>query len=829
MPTWTDDSTVPDSETPLPNPDPNASLGGSPVGLLGSPHVSLAEETKTDRLGLNTKHRVAWAAAALVCAAAGIVGSLLGAHTVAHTDANRTRAAFKQTSTGVAAASTASIQREEDLALDAATFFAAHPKASPAQFAAWNKWTHPLRSYPELERLGLVTIVRAPELAAFKARLGGRTLKPTPRPTSPRPASASKHSNTPSSGDSFHCYALAGLARGIAKYPPAGLDYCTQISGLLASRDSGARSSLAVATGSTQALAVETPVYASGVPPTTAAHRGAFVGWLHEVLAPGIILQRALRGHPASAAQLSYRIGSSSITSTSGTPPAGAQRASIGLRGGWSLTVFGSTASAGVLGDGPALALLIVGVLLSVLLGLVVYLLGTAHEPEPVEEQVELHEDLYDALTGLPNRALTLDLAERVIARTGRQSGMLAGALLIDIDWFKDVNEKLGQTAGDQALKIVVDRLESVVRAGDTVGRLGGDQFVILVESQARGIKLDSLARRVIEALHTPVELEGFGPSFFLTASIGVAFGRYVIADDLLRDARLALLASKAAGKDRYTLFNANMRSVTEGHGMLEVDLNAALAEQQFLLEYAPIYELGSERVAALEVLLRWQHPRQGVLEPSEFMTLAEETGLIVPIGRWVLEQACNRAAAWSVAGHRISVSVTVSATQLNRDGFVTDVRRALQQSGVDPSLLTLAIDEDTVMLDIESFAARAAEIRALGVRIAIDNFGNSYAHRAALAQAPLDFLKIDRSSLATSEDEDYRSWLWEAILHFGNEISATVVAKGVDTAEQASSLRTIGCTMAQGAFAGEPLAAEAVESLLEGTLLSVQASPTGS
>ena len=282
---------------------------------------------------------------------------------------------------------------------------------------------------------------------------------------------------------------------------------------------------------------------------------------------------------------------------------------------------------------------------------------------------------------------------------------------------------------------------------------------MILVESAARGVRLDSLARRVIEALHEPVELDGFGPSFVLTASIGVAFGRYTAPDELLRDAHEA---AKAAGKDRYTLFNANMRSVIEGQGVLEAELNTALRDGQLFLLYQPIFDLDTRTVTGFEALVRWQHPEQGVLAPADFLPLAEETGLIVPIGRWVLEHACSRAAAWNVAGHRIGVSVKVSAKQLSRDGFVTDVRRALQQSGIEPTLLTLEIAETTVMRDVAAATERLREVKQLGVRIALDDFGSAYAAHADLQQLPLDYLKVDRGSLAASDTEDYRSWLLE-------------------------------------------------------------------
>ncbi len=402
-----------------------------------------------------------------------------------------------------------------------------------------------------------------------------------------------------------------------------------------------------------KALEIVTPVYRGVLPSSVVGRRAAFVGWLHEVLAPGVVLRAALHGHPGSAVRLRYRTGPASVAFTEGTQQRDAQSMATNLQNGWAVRSFGGPAGGGVFTDGDALALLIAGIVLSALLGLLVFVLGTARPQAPELQTRELPgEDLYDALTGLPNRTLTLDRAERMVARAGRDSGMLAGALFVDIDRLKEVNEKLGQAASDQLLRIVGERLEVVVRAHDTVGRLGGDEFVVLVESAARGVRLDSLAQRMIEALHKPVELDDFGPSFVLTASIGVAFGRYATVDDLLRDAHLALTSAKAAGKDRYTLFNANMRTIIEGRAVLEAELNIAIQDTQFFLLYQPIYDLGTRRAVGLEALIRWQHPVQGVLAPGDFIQLAEETGLIVPIGRWMLEEACTRAAAWNVTGH---------------------------------------------------------------------------------------------------------------------------------------------------------------------------------
>ena len=814
--------------------EPRSTDGGARPTPLPSPRGDRLADVKQlfHSRKLFGSRKAVWTAVALACVAAGTVGSVLGAHAVARSDAAKARQSSQQTSAGIASTVKLAIQHQEDLLLGASTFFAGNSEASPAEFDRWAGWAHALRSYPELEQLGFVTLVRVAELAAFEARVTGHEVKPLGAGSAP--AAAGGLRVAPRSDHHYYCLAVAGIARSAAVSAPAGLDYCALTPRLLVARDSGLSSYGLVSAGGSRALVFETPVYRGNVTPhTVAGRRAASVGWLREVLAPGVVLAQALQGHPDDAARLSYRSSSASAVFASGAPQPGAQSTTIDLHRGWTVQSFAAVAGAGVLTDGSALALLIVGCLLSALLGLVVFVLGGGHTPvlalAPAAKPRETSgEALYDALTGLPNRALMLDRAECMLARAGRQSGLLVGALFIDIDWFKDVNERLGHAAGDQLLKIVAERLENVVRTGDTVGRLGGDEFVLLVETAARGARLDSLARRVVEALHKPFELDDFGPNFFLTASIGVAFGRYATPDDLLRDAQLALYAAKSAGKDRYTLFNANMRSVIEGRGVLEVELNAALQERQFFLLYQPIYDLSTKKVAGLEARVRWLHPKQGVLAPEDFIPLAEETGLIVPIGRWVLEEACGRAAAWNVAGHQVGISVSVSASQLNRDGFATDVRRALQQSGIEPSLLTLEVAETTVMSDIAAAVARLEEIKQLGVRIAIDDFGGSgYAYHSDLRRMPLDFLKVDRSSLAAAEDEDYRTWLLEAILIVGRDLSLTVIAKGIESHEQLASLQAMGCTMAQGALMGKPTPANDIQSLFDADLPAAPASST--
>jgi diguanylate cyclase (GGDEF)-like protein len=783
----------------------------------GSPAGHAQDEGTPPRRAWSAR-RAAATVVATVCLAAGVIASILGAHTVARNDARTARASFHQSSGQIASALKLALQHEEDLQIAASTFLASNPDATGAEFHAWAKWAHASSSSAELQELRLIKLVPARGLASFVSR-------------GIKPAAAGAPRIVPVGSRPSYCLALAGLGRGALRAVPAGLDYCARTPRLLASRETGRTLYTPVAAGTSKALAIQTPVYRGETRPVSAlGRRAAFAGWVRQVIVPDVVLAAALRGEADAAARLRYRASGSTVVFTSGTPVAGAQARTFTLRDGWTLKSFGPTASASIGSNSSAQALLIGGCVVTALIALLILLLGSGGQSSQAARVAPApssgHEDLYDPLTGLPNRGLTLDLAERMLARTGRQSGVLAGALIVDIDWFKDVNDKLGTPAGDQLLVTVAERLGRVVRAQDTVGRLEDDRFVVLVESAARGVRLDSLARRVIEAMHKPVELDGFGPSFFITASIGIAYGQYTDTGELLHDARLAMTAAKAAGKDGYTVFNANMRSVIEGRGVLEAELNTALQDSQFFLLYQPIRDLASSKVVGLEALIRWQHPKRGVVSPDEFIPLAEETGLIVPIGRWVLDEACARAAACNVGGPRVGISVTVAANQLNREGFLIDVRRALQQSGLEPSLLTLEIAESTVMHDVSASAERLEEIKRLGVNIAIDDFGNAYAYRSDLQRLPLDYLKVDRSCLAASDDEDYRNWLLEAILILGRDLSLTVIAKGVENYDQMSSLQTMGCTMAQGLFTGQPLGADAVTGLFEAQAPAAASTP---
>ncbi len=737
--------------------------------------------------------RALWAVAALLCVLAGAACSLPIAHSLAGHKASDARSAFRARSAQIASNLNNAIRHREDLTIAASSFAAADRKLTPAEFGAWARWARVLPRYPALQRLGLIKVV----------------------------------------GHSQRCLSAAEVVRGGVPPTPAGVDYCAREKRLLASRGSGV-SILRTPAGHAGVVEVQTPIYRGLAPSSVKARNAAFVGWLREAIKPSAMARQALAGHFGYAAELRYGRGPAAIAFAGGeTAGAKAQSATTRLVNGWSLESIGPPAAASLLGEGR-IWILVAGLVIGLMLGLLALALAVRRAPPeqpapavgpappPISEPpAPVQEVLNDPLTGLPARALTLDRAECMLARAGRQSGMLAGVLLIDIDWFKDVNEKLGRQAGDQLLKIVAERLEGAMRTEDTVGRMEGDRFAVLVQCSSRSARLDSLAQRVLETLHMPLELDGFGPSFFMTASIGAAFGRYESPEDLMRDGGLALESAKAAGRDRYMLFNASTRNVIEGRGVLETELSAALSGGQLFLLYQPIYDLGARRVVGLEAQPHWQHPERGVLPAAEFLPLAEECGLIVPIDRWALEQACSRAAAWEVEGHGVGVSVKIAAEQLHREGLITDIRRALQQSGVQPALLSLAIPETAVMHDVAAAAERLGEIKQLGVRLAIEDFGGSgYAYHSDLRLLPLDCLRVNRSALAASDDADYREWLFEAILMVGRELSLTVIAKGIESGEQLSAVRARGCTTAQGASLSAAVPAEAVVSVCEAGLL---------
>ncbi|MBA3809507.1 MAG: EAL domain-containing protein [Solirubrobacterales bacterium] len=762
-------------------------------------------------------HQSVWVAITGLLVIAGTLGAVFGAQAVARSDADKARLSFHLSSAEIASTLKLAIQHEEDLVVGASAYVAGNPNSSAADFDRWAESVHAMQRYQELLDIGLVTMVPASHLAVFQARMAAHPLRPF-GPATVLPAESGEV--IPTGSRSYYCLAVAGLTRSAKTYLPGGLDYCALAPTLVAGRDTGLPSYAPFMAGGGTTLGIETPVYRGGVVPSTlAARRRAFRGWLGELLKPQVVLSRALEGHPNMAVSFRYDAPGSHVAFKAGHARAGEQIAKIDLHNGWTVQSFGAPVARGVFSNWHALTMLIGGTLLSLVFGALGFVLGTGRRRALAlvhEKTRELsHQALHDALTGLPNRALVLDRAEQLLSRGSRQQGTLAGALFIDIDGFKHVNDNLGHAAGDHLLKTVGERLQGAVREQDTVGRLGGDEFVVLLDTAGEERTLDILADRLTEVLREPVELDGGGRLFAVTASIGVAFGQYSSPDTLLRDADLALYAAKAAGKDRYALFDASMNEGAEGRLELEADLAVALRHGQFYLLYQPIFDLPSQGIVGVEALIRWKHPVRGVVPPDSFIPLAEDTGKIVEIGRWVLQEACRQAAVWAGEGLELGIAVNVSAHQLARPGFAEDVRAALEKSGIAPSLLTLELTETTLMRDVGAACESLKEIKQLGVRVAIDDFGTGYASLSQLQRMPVDILKIDRSFVAALNDGGQSRELLQAILGVGEALSLLVVAEGIEERLQMTMLEEMGCEMAQGSLMGKPGPAELIGELL--------------
>ena len=427
------------------------------------------------------------------------------------------------------------------------------------------------------------------------------------------------------------------------------------------------------------------------------------------------------------------------------------------------------------------------------------------------------HRAFHDALTGLPNRALFRDRVEQALARA-RRDGTTVAVLMLDLDDMKWVNDSLGHAAGDALLREVAERLARTARAADTVARLGGDEYAILLEGSADPMLGVAVAERVLEALMTPVTIDAH--AFPARASIGVAHAELRgsgahDADVLLRNADAAMYVAKEAGKGRYRVFEDAMHDEALARLALKNDLQRALERGEFHLEYQPVVALDTGRIAGLEALLRWRHPDRGLVSPAEFVPLAEETGVIVAIGEWVLREACAHAARLHAAAPQdppVGISVNVSARQLQRREIVEDVREAIAASGIPASSLTLELTETVLVSDVDLAVLRLHELRSIGVSLAIDDFGTGYSSLTYLRHFPLDVLKVDKSFVDDVDDADGTGPLTAAILDLARVLGLRAVAEGIEDPRQIDVLRRLGCDLGQGYALYRPLTADASE-----------------
>lgn len=779
-----------------------------------SPEASAVTDLPVPAMRPSRRDRHGWAVVTVVLMVAGIVGSVFAGDAVAANDAQSSQRAFRSSSQEIASSLQFAIQHEDDLVVSASAFVVGNPNATNAQFVEWADSVRAFARYPELAGLGHAVIVPAAELAAFARRAAAD------------PAGGVAPDGTfqvvPPGARPFYCLSAAGASRDAASKFAAGFDFCASNAvgpALLAARDSGEGSYIPIATGRATMLEVQTPVYRDGVVPTRVdARRAAFLGWVGMSVDPDVVLDRALNDHPNTAVTFRYEAGASNVGFRRGKAPSGARWMTINLYNGWRVSVFGAGASGGLFANGNALGLLIAGIALSMLLAALVFVLGTgrARALRLVGERTGAlrHQALHDALTGLPNRALIMDRIEQLLARN-RRHGTSGAALYVDLDDFKDVNDTLGHEAGDRLLVAVAARLESTLRDADTIGRMGGDEFVVLIDGESVNSAPELVAQRLLDVMRQSFELEGAPLPLIVNTSIGIAVGDRPNPGDLLRDADVALYQAKAVGKNRYEMFHPEMQTEISRRIELEFDLRSALEDEQFRLVYQPIYNLDDISLVGVEALLRWEHPSRGLVLPDEFIPLLEQTGQIREVGRWVLRHACEQMATWHARGDTLDISVNVSGRQLDDDAIVDHVREALRGSGLDATSLILEVTETALMRHAGSTARRLEAIKELGVRIAVDDFGTGYSSLAYLRQFPVDCLKIDRSFTNAITTSPESKALIGTLVQLGKDLGLKTLAEGVETVDEMDHLRAEHVNEAQGFLLARPLDADTLEAQL--------------
>ena len=744
-----------------------------------------------------------WVISALAILVLGTSASIFGAMAIARTNDQRTHNAFKSSSAEIADTLELYVHHQLDLITSVESLLIGNPQATRAAFNQWASAVNLLAHNKDLTELGVINYVPASQLAAYEAHESSMQSAP--------------FHVTPAGSYPYYCFAVMGVTRPGTASPSRDDDLCAGDDGSIIStaRTSGKGSVVPYMYHGVKTIAFETPLYRGGSSPTTvAARERSFVAVIALTLEPKVVLQSALDNYPHMQIKLIYGAHSNAVFA-SGVAPTDAEHVFLSLKDGWTVEILGLSHGGGLFSDDNALDVLFGGIALSAVVAALLFVLGTDRSRlrRLVHDRTTQlkFQATHDALTGLPNRTLVVDRMEQLLSRN-RRHGTQGAAFFVDLDDFKNVNDSLGHDAGDRLLVLVAARMRAALRDVDTIGRVGGDEFVILIDGVNQAQSTTVVAERLLDAMRAPFELDGSLLPLIVNTSIGIAVGDRPSGGILLRDADVALYQAKAKGKNKYVFFDPVMEVALGRKIALEFDLRSALADHQFHLRYQPIYALDDLTIVGVEALLRWQHPTLGLLDPDEFIPVLERTGQIRDVGAWVLTTACNQVARWRARGDDLTLAVNVSGRQFDDHLLVDQIQAALVESGLEGRSLTIEVTETALMLDMASVVRDLDQIRELGVSIAIDDFGTGYSSLASLRELPVDCIKIDQSFVASITTSEESMALVRTFIQLSADLGLRTVAEGVETFEQMDLLRASHIDFVQGYLFSHPLDPDEVE-----------------
>jgi diguanylate cyclase (GGDEF)-like protein len=784
----------------------------------------------------------------------GVVLSTLGALAWHSHVQSAENSSFDTTTHSVAASLATSVERDQDLLATVRTLLTIQPKTTNGELRAWLRGEGAVKRYPGAFGFTYIEHVRTPQLGQYI-----RTARRDPAIGQPATGPFVPFVIAPQGAIAPYCFTrlvyaqlpaslggggATGIISNLGQLLSPSFDYCdtpfasflgnsaangragvirlSQLFGFTAKGGPRVPALVREALGTLPLFAIVAPVYRHSAQPTTPHDRDrALQGWVLGLFdATGLFAPATSVAHGVAVTLYHSGTGSPSVVLRGTTNVAhGARTTMLALEGdpGWSARVAVLASSAGLSATGQGIAVLIGGLIVSLLIfGIVEVLVVSRRKAlRTVEQRTKdlRHQATHDSLTGLPNRDSVYEQAQAALGRLDKARVSLA-LFFIDLDDFKKVNDTFGHGIGDDLLRSVGARLVETAGGDGLVGRLGGDEFAVLAEGTSIARQPELFATRLQDAMREPFELpSGGGIYLSVSAGIGIAIGARESAEELLRDADTALFRAKSEGLGRYAVFEPEMHDAARKHLALDIDLRHALRFEQFYVVYQPIIDLRSRKIRGVEALLRWRHPERGVVLPAEFIAVLEESDLIIDVGRYVLQQACEQVLHWHEDGFDVGMSVNLSARQFHFDVVLDDVPLTLARTGVDPSWLTLEITESTAMAQTELMMRTLRSLRSFGMQIAIDDFGTGYSSLAYLRDFPIDILKIDRSFINAIEQPQGRPFL-EALIRLGHSLDLEIVAEGIERPAQLEILVDEGCDSGQGFLFQRPVEASEITEL---------------